>query len=248
MNSKRRGNSWVLAALCIGLTVGSASAQTSAEGVQLYKSGKYGPALEIFEALAKKKPTDTMTHYYIALCSHGMNQTARASQEYQWVVNNSRGALKTAAQNGLDSVTRYKSGRTAQIAAGAANVEAKKAAVTATGAAASAAAAKAKTAAAAPAPKGALKCAKVLEFSTDWCRVCKQFEPAFEAVKNKFSGKVKLETLNAEDSANAALVAKYQVSAYPTLVYLDANGTVLKNQSGCPADADSFAEEIESFK
>jgi thioredoxin-like negative regulator of GroEL len=267
MNSKKRGNSLLLAALCLSLTVGVASAQSSADGVQLYKNGKYGPALQIFEAMAKKQPTNALTHYYIALCCQGMNQTARATQEYQWVVNNSKGALKGAAQKGLDSVSRYQSGRTAQIAASAANVEAKKAATEAaagTTAAAAAgttpaagaagaagtagtAAAKAKTAVAA---KSAMKCAKVLEFTTNWDRVCKAFEPAFDAAKSKFSGKVKLEVVDAEDPANAALVTKYSVNSYPTIVYLDSNGVVLRNQSGagCPTDGDSFIAEIEGFK
>ncbi len=265
MNSKKRGNSLLLAALCLSLTVGAASAQSSADGVQLYKNGKYGPALQIFEAMAKKQPTNALTHYYIALCCQGMNQTARATQEYQWVVNNSKGALKGAAQKGLDSVSRYQSGRTAQIAASAANVEAKKAATDAaagtaavgtpavTGAAGAAGAAGTAAAGAkdkAAAAKSAMKCAKVLEFTTNWDRVCKAFEPAFDAAKSKFSGKVKLEVVDAEDPANAALVTKYSVNSYPTIVYLDANGVVLRNQSGagCPTDGDSFIAEIEGFK
>jgi hypothetical protein len=125
MNSNKRSTFLILTVVCFGLTIGPVSAQTSDEGIKLYKSGKYGPALQIFEALAKKQPANAMTHYYIALCAHGMNQKGRAAQEYRWVANNSTGALKTAAQNGLDSVSR--SGRSAQ--ASAADAEARKAAI-----------------------------------------------------------------------------------------------------------------------
>lgn len=260
MNSNKRGNSLILAALCLGLTLGSASAQTSEEGVQLYKNGKYGPALQIFEALAKKQPTNAMTHYYIALCAHGMNQTARAAQEYQWVANNSKGALKKAAQNGLDSVTKYSSSRSAQVAASAANEEAKKAAAaesadakktaaaSATGTDKPAAGAKPK-AGAATAAAGGFKCKKVIEFNTTWDRESLAFEPVFESAKSKYTGKITFQVLDAEAEANAALKAKYNVSAtYPTLVYLDEKGGVLKSSSGRPESIDAFSAEIESFK
>ncbi len=264
MNSNKRGNSLILAALCLGLAFGPASAQTSEEGVQLYKSGKYGPALQIFEALAKKQPTNAMTHYYIALCSHGMNQTARAAQEYQWVANNSKGALKKAAQNGLDSVTKYSSSRSAQVAASAANEEAKKAAAadsadakknataSASGAdkaAAGAAGAKPKAGAPSAAGAGGFKCKKVIEFNTTWDRESLAFEPVFESAKSKYTGKITFQVLDAEAEANAALKAKYNVSAtYPTLVYLDEKGAVLKSSPGRPESIDAFSAEIESFK
>lgn len=268
MNSSNRGNPLILAALCLGMTLGSASAQTSEEGVQLYKSGKYGPALAIFEAIAKKQPTNAMTHYYIALCAHGMNQTARAAQEYQWVSTHSSGALKKAAESGLDSVTRYSSGRSAQVAASAANEEAKKAAAAekadgkrigsaegggeakraAAGASVASTAAKAKAGAAAPV-KGAFKCAKVIEFNTTWDRESLAFEPVFESAKSKYTGKVAFQVLDAESEANAALRTKYNVSAnYPTLVYLDSNGAVLKTSAGRPDSVEAFSAEIESFK
>lgn len=268
MNTSKFGNSLIWAALSLILTLGSASAQTSEEGVQLYKSGKYGPALQLFEALAKKQPTNALTHYYIALCAHGMNQTARATQEYQWVVNHSKGALKTAAQNGLDSVSRYSSGRTAQVAAGAADAEAKKAAqaektaaadktsrtagpvgesnkASAIGSVVAANAGKAKAGAGAA---GDLKCKKIIEFKTSWDRECLAFEPTFEAAKSKYAGKIAFQALDAEDEANAALKAKYNVSSYPTLIYLDGTGKVLKTESGRPETVDAFSSEIEGIK
>jgi thioredoxin-related protein len=59
---------------------------------------------------------------------------------------------------------------------------------------------------------------------------------------------VQFKRINAEDSANAALVQKYNIHAYPTLVYVDSSGKVLLNQAGAPMSADDFMRSINSAR
>ena len=49
-----------------------------------------------------------------------------------------------------------------------------------------------------------------------------------------------------DDGTNANMAAKYNVSAYPTLVYLDAQDKVLDNAMGAPM-GDAFAEKIKTL-
>lgn len=254
MKSKKR-ISWLVATLCLTLGVSSVSAQTKDEAEKLYKEGKYGPALTAFDALAKKEPANMMHHYYIALCCQNLNQVARATAEYKYVVSNSRGGLKAAAQKGLDSVSRYGSARTAQAAASAANAEAAAAKAGKTAAATGKDEAGKEAAAANDTTKGgkttgktadAGKVKKIIAF-TDYSRMSQLSEPALEATKFKYSGKITFQTANSEDAATAQLKEKYGVAADPPyLIYLDENGKVLK-QAPAPHDSEAIVGEIETL-
>ncbi len=87
---------------------------------------------------------------------------------------------------------------------------------------------------------------KVIEFYTTWCHVCSEFADTFERTKAKYGGRIQFEQLNAEDPENSELKAKYNVKAYPTLIYLDASGTVLRRGEGAPMGP-NFGNIIESL-
>lgn len=243
------------ASLCLCLYVGPVQATPEDDAaMQLYKQGKYGPALAAFEVIDKKTPRKPLTHYYIALCCQSMNQVKRAAAEYQWVADNSpKGSLKTAALKGLDSVSRYKQGREQQVAASAANTEAAAAAKAKTPAADDKTAAAGKPGekpaanAAAAAKPGESKVKKVLAFTTSYDRTWMAFEPGFNAAKDKYNGKISISQVDTDDEKNNFLKEKYKLSSFPAFVYLDAAGNVLKSESGCPSDGDSFAAEIETL-
>ncbi len=87
---------------------------------------------------------------------------------------------------------------------------------------------------------------KVIEFYTNWCHVCSEFAPTFEQTKNRYNGRVEFQQLDAEDGANADIVAKYGVKRYPTIIYLDTYGLVLRRTEGAPMGA-NFANIIDSL-
>lgn len=60
-------------------------------------------------------------------------------------------------------------------------------------------------------------------FYADWCGACKQTKPVVERVADaNASGKVKFKFLNGDDQANAAMMKKYNVNAYPTMMMFPA--------------------------
>lgn len=258
---KLSGMTLLASSLCLFLSATPAVCSPEEdEAVALFKAGKYGPALAAFEALDKKQPRKPLTHYYIALCCHNLNQVARATQEYQWVADNSpKGSLKNAALKGVDSVSRYKSGRAAQVAATAANTEAAAAKAGKEPATATAAAGgkpgdkplptskPGDKAAALAAKAGESKVKKVIAFSTSYDRQYLAFEPAFQAAKEKYSGKIAMSTVDPDDESSAALKQKYNVSSFPAMLYIDDKGNLIKSESGIPSDGDSFIAEIENL-
>ncbi|HMP52740.1 MAG TPA: hypothetical protein PKD05_14395 [Candidatus Melainabacteria bacterium] len=75
----------------------------------LYSSGQYKDALK----LIGKMPQSDLTHYYSGLSYQGLNQTSRASAEYNWVVSYSKNEkLRQNASRALKSVRSYSRART----------------------------------------------------------------------------------------------------------------------------------------
>jgi tetratricopeptide (TPR) repeat protein len=101
--------------------------------------------------------------------------------------------------------------------------------------------------AATTAPKVAKKSKvkKILEFCVANDRSCINFEDTFISTQKQFSD-IQFVKLNCDDGANASMSTKYNVSAYPTLVYLDDKDKVLGNEMGAP-NGDAFAEKIKSL-
>jgi thiol-disulfide isomerase/thioredoxin len=211
-------------ALVFSLLIGSASAVTAApsfqQAVSHYKAGKYSEALGEFKQFAAAYPSNAMSHYYMALCYQSMGQRGEARQEFTLTSQYGDASLKGYAEKAL------------QFLGGASGSNGGSVVAVRSGKSASAA--------------QASSVSEVLEFYTDWCHVCKEFEPVWSSTQRKVSG-VQFRRYNAEDSSSASLVQKYGVHAYPTLVFLDRGGKVLKTEAGGYENAEDFAEVIQSI-
>lgn len=235
--------------LCIAETsVGLAPAAHGADAafnqaVQTFSAGKYAQALAQFQVVSQKYPSDPLTRYYMGLCYQQLNQVGQAQSMYTWVERNARSnELKAKARAGLDSMNQYSSARTRPGSApppppaGAAPPDPK------------ATAADPKKADAKPEPKGALKCKKVIQFtspSSNEQRNIQMFGPHWDAAREKFQGKVEFQLVDADGSSGAELVKKYSVTSYPTVVFLDKDGKVLNTQANASGD---IIGTIEGFK
>lgn len=194
--------------------------------MSLYNTANYAQALSAFEAIARKSPTDDTAHYYIALCCQSLHQNSRAALEYRYVASASRNLqMRQMAQKGYDSLTRLQSAAVVQAAPSSPAVPV--------------------GASPATVVRGS-RVKKVIEFYTTWCHVCSEFADTFERTKAKYNGRIQFEQLNAEEPENSELKAKYNVKAYPTLIYLDASGTVLRRGEGAPMGP-NFGNIIESL-
>lgn len=88
---------------------------------------------------------------------------------------------------------------------------------------------------------------KVLDFYTTWCGPCKRLAPLLEELEKQYKDKVEFERYDAEAPANKALVEKYKVEAYPTVVFIDKNGKVSDVMKGCPKTKDPIVERIDTL-
>jgi len=198
-----------------------------ADAISDYNHGQYAVGLRKFLTLERQASFSAMAHYYAALCEQNLNQTSEAKSEYQWLLANGNVTLKNYAQTGIDNLGR----RSASNRGGStATAIARAVAPTAPVARASS--------------RGGVK--KILEFTTSWCSVCKRIAPIVEESKSRLPD-VQFDNLDAEDPQNAALVAKYNVSAYPTFVCLDHSGNTLMRRVGGPRDADGFVKTIQAY-
>ncbi|MBA3857825.1 MAG: hypothetical protein C0507_13035 [Cyanobacteria bacterium PR.3.49] len=246
----RAGTKLMVAAFSICLIGSATGLIPAAEGadaafnqaVQTFTAGKYAQALAQFQVVSQKYPSDPLTRYYMGLCYQQLNQVGQAQSMYTWVERNARSSeLKAKARAGLDSMNQYSSARTRPgsapppPAAGAAPPDPK-------------APADPKKADAKPEPKGALKCKKVIQFtsaSSNEQRNIQMFGPHWDAAREKFAGKVDFQIVDADGSNGAELVKKYSVTSYPTVVFLDKDGKVLSTQANANGD---IIGTIEGFK
>lgn len=81
-------------------------------------------------------------------------------------------------------------------------------------------------------PKAGGQRPKVYDFYTTWCGPCKVLKPIFDSVEHEYKGKVDMISLDAEDPANKAIVEKYQIFGYPTLVFVDSLGRKVDEATG----------------
>jgi thioredoxin-related protein len=70
-------------------------------------------------------------------------------------------------------------------------------------------------------------------------------EPTFDEAKTRYTG-ITFKRFDAEAPENAAMVQKFSVSAYPTIVFLDGKGNVLYNAAGS-LEGDSFFSLIDQY-
>jgi thiol-disulfide isomerase/thioredoxin len=215
------------------ISVSAVSAAPSfQQAISDYNAGKYSQALGEFKQFATSYPTNAMSHYYMALCYQSMGNRGEAKQEFSLTDRYGDATLKGYAQKALGTLGGASSGGSGGSSGGAAG-------------GGSSGGRSMGDAALAARPGAASPVTEVLEFYTDWCHVCKEFEPVWSATQQKVSG-VQFHRYNAEDSSNASMVQKYSVHAYPTLVYLDKSGNVLHNQAGAYNTSDDFASTIKA--
>jgi tetratricopeptide (TPR) repeat protein len=237
-------------ALCASLVLTNAAWAVDpafSAAVQTYQQGKYAAALAQFQVVSQKYPSDPLTRYYMGLCYQHTNQVTQAQQMYTWVEQNARSPqLKSQARAGLESMTKYSQNRSHRGAAPtdlpplpSGKPDDPKAPVDPKAP---------KTADAKKEEKGALKCKKVIQFtssSSNDQRSLQLFGPFWDSAQQKFQGKVEFQIVDVDNSGSEALVKKYAPSTYPHLVYLDKDGKVLNSQGGASGDITST---IEGFK
>jgi thioredoxin 1 len=93
----------------------------------------------------------------------------------------------------------------------------------------------------------ALKAGKpiVAKFFAPWCGPCKRMKPIFESLSAKYPEAI-FASVNSDESATAALFKKYNVSGYPTFVFIDASGNVVNTQVGGASEQD-FDATVAAF-
>ena len=193
-----------------------------------YGARRYSEAINQFGAAEKQYPTDPSIHYYMGLCYQAQNQMSLAKQEFAWVGQNGSGVLRNQANTALQNISRYTSQTSTEVAVAPANDG-----FTAT-----------------KVPKIEKKFQgrlKVLEFSTSWCHVCRDFEPIWQNTASRMGSKADFRQLDAEDPSNSNLVSRYSVKAYPTFVYSDDTGNMLSSHRGSYSDANEFQDAINHF-
>ena len=88
------------------------------------------------------------------------------------------------------------------------------------------------------------KVRKIIEFCQSNNRACILFDDTFTSTMKQFSN-IQFTKVTNDDEANP-LAAKYNVSSYPTIIYLGEGDKVLDNSMGAPM-GDAFAEKIKSL-
>lgn len=190
-----------------------------------FQAKKYSSALTGFQKVASSNRADVLSHYYMALCYQNTNQMGLAAREYQWVATYSKDpALKTKAGAGAAQLSRYQTSRADN-----------RILQTQTTSATPAAGSKSQYS------RGRLK---VMEFYTSWCKVCKMFEPNFQAAQSQYGNRCDFQKLDAEDPSNRSLVEKYGISGYPTTVFTDSSGKMINVYAGATS-ADGLGAMIE---
>jgi len=94
----------LLATFSIATIPSFAGAPSFKQATSDYQSGKYQVALIEFEKFRESYPTNLQVHYYEALCYQGLNQLEKARTEFQYVIDNDEGALKSRAAAGLKQI------------------------------------------------------------------------------------------------------------------------------------------------
>lgn len=76
---------------------------------------------------------------------------------------------------------------------------------------------------------------KVMDFYTTWCGPCKRLAPILEEIEKSYKEKVDFQRLDCEAAENKETVDKYNIEAYPTVVFLDKNGKEVSRIVGLPS-------------
>lgn len=179
-----------------------------------YNAGRYGAARDAFARFAQAYPSNSLSHYYLALCHQQTGNVASAKREYQTVIALGDPRLKMQAEAALAALSGGARARVGQspteVTSSIYSTEVKQIDYSAPG-----------------------NVNRVLEFYADWCGPCKKFAPIYDKVSRKFS-RIQFSHHNVDAPGVAPLKAQYEILSIPTMVFLDKNGKVLF-KGNCPA-------------
>jgi thioredoxin 1 len=85
-------------------------------------------------------------------------------------------------------------------------------------------------------PEQVVKTPELVELGAGKCMACKAMKPVLEALEKKFSGKLKIKSIDVWEDAEAK--DKYQIKMIPTQIFLDSNGKELFRHEGFFAEED----------
>jgi thioredoxin 1 len=72
----------------------------------------------------------------------------------------------------------------------------------------------------------------IAKFWAEWCGPCQRMKPIFEAVANKHSDKVVFVSVNEKYKDKHNLLSKYNITGFPTFVFIDAQGNLKDTHVG----------------
>lgn len=85
----------------------------------------------------------------------------------------------------------------------------------------------------------------IIDFYAPWCKPCKKVTPLFERSATQFSGKMKFLKVNVDKFSD--LSQTYQITAMPTVLVIDAKGSVIDRRVG-PDAISEFLQSLDSLE
>jgi thiol-disulfide isomerase/thioredoxin len=220
--------------------------------VMNYQAHHYSAALTDLEKLVNQYPNNAMVRYYRALAYQGTNQMSLARKDFEWVATNCPdGRVKQLGAAGLRNLGSSGSGGTGTSSSALANNGVQKFFAQQSPSGGSATASSSGSSAGVStqniATRSGGKLQKILEFTSDTCPTCITFAPIFAQTKSRYPG-LDMQSLDVADSGNASLVSQYQVTNYPTIVFLSNSGSVLFRRAGAPVSVAQFSQLIDQYR
>lgn len=213
-------------------------------GKSAFDSARYQQASELFASQLSLTPQDPLAHYYLGLSYHCLAHYPEAAREYNWVLLNTQDPeLIKRVQLGLQSLAKQPCVYAAPFpfpAAGTTPSPGSGQAAPLPGYPDAAVAA-----AAANGPRiGPTGQCRIVDCYTHWCGWCKKFEPLLNKAESAYVGRITFERVDAEAPDSAAFVAAYRVQAYPTILFFNPQGQLVKKIDGAPQKYEDFRRQI----
>jgi thioredoxin-like negative regulator of GroEL len=217
---------------------GQASGSYDQQGKTAFEAGQYQAAADLFKTQITNNPQDATAHYYLGLCYHCLNRIPQASREYNWVLYNSQDPeLLQRVQLGLQSMAKLP---------GSTNVPPQWESMPPT-----ATPVNHPRLAALPSTQGGNGPLigpsgqyRMVDCYTSWCTWCKKFEPLLHRAESDYQGRIEFERVDAEAPGCAQFVKTYRIQAYPTLLFFDPEGHLVKRIDGAPQKYEDFRRQI----
>lgn len=224
------------------------------QGVSFFNSGQYAQALGYFQQDLTANPQDPLTHYYTGVCLHCLGRVPEATREYNWILLSSQDPeLIKRVQMGLQVLAQ--SPPHPQVAPLVMQSAQSPSTMLPVGLQQQSVAIDPQTLAAVPIQPTAQLVSdsqlggqapqqlqgEVVDMYTTWCGWCKRFEPLFNQAAGKYAGNLSFKRYDAENSATGRMLAKkYKVNGFPTILFFDHSGKLLKRIDGAPQTMDDF--------